>query len=67
MKEQMLQILIELSKGFKSPDSAQSELLGLFSVTKSVDSAVATGCTKCLHYQAVPNECGGCNIGEDEE
>ena len=32
MEEQMFQILIEVSKGEKSPELAQTELLGLFSV-----------------------------------
>jgi len=46
MKEQMLKILTEVSKGFKNPEIAQSELLGLFSVTNrflfewDVDSTV---------------------------
>ncbi len=47
MKEQMFQILTEVSKGKKSPELAQSELLGLFSVTNrflfewDVDSTIA--------------------------
>jgi len=36
MKEQMLQILTEVSKGEKSPELAQTELLGLFSVMPSL-------------------------------
>ena len=32
MEEQMFQILTEVSKGEKSPELAQDELLGLFSV-----------------------------------
>lgn len=32
MEEQILQILTEVSKGEKSPEIAQTELLGLFSV-----------------------------------
>ena len=32
MEEQMLKILTEVSKGEKSPEIAQTELLGLFSV-----------------------------------
>lgn len=38
MKEQMLQILNEVSKGEKSPELAQTEILGLFSVSGSLFS-----------------------------
>lgn len=43
MKEKMLEILTEVSKGIKRPELAQSELLGLFSVSGCCFTNAKTG------------------------
>jgi len=56
MKEQMLQILTEVSKGEKCPEHAQIELLGLFSVSGSVSTDELNE-LKYLAHNGLPDDC----------
>jgi len=54
MKEQILQILTEVSKGEKCPEHAQIELLGLFSGSISIDEIEKM---KRLAHEGLPDDC----------